>query len=632
MVERPLFRTDLVSQPIDEQGQRFIDVTDPDNGTTFRFYEVEYAVACAMDGNRDLVGLIHWARAELGLEPSQAELQTVITTLDDLGYLAGDYAYEISGDEVASTFGDDLSLGSPGRSPLDGGRRPRSDSGAQFDLGAAGRSGLEPAGSRRSTESEDRHVELGAPGKADSSLLGAAHGRPSRPAMQSGFGEDEGEPDITRADSRRTTEVDDSTYEMEADEPDELAGGNGAGAAQRMGAPVPSLAKPTTAGAGVAQSGRFSDDVSVDLSQHLDIDADDVKEAVRQSKVMAVPALPEDLEEEDAPLPPQTRTPAPAPPMHYGPGASSGFSASEPLTLPSDTGAMSRSRSATETQELAGGTTVRSSSTAWIFVLVLLLLLGGGVAVAWYMNRIPWFPRSETSSSSVPAPSNRSAEPNGVPAKTAAKSEAPKPAAAEAAVPEAKLEGASNTEHLIAAPRAGTVVWLPPAGAAVAQGDILVKFDGVLEAERILKEENESKARYQAKLDKATADGNKKEMQRFEAEVARKQRDIANAQAKLGEMVITAPVSGTVELKVEPGAVVKPQQPILRLTTASGPHASFQVEKPERYAPGKEVRLVPKADQGMAVQCKVTAVEGKRVDVACPEDSGMSAGTIVRLQ
>jgi hypothetical protein len=85
--DRPLFRTDLVSRPIEEAGHRFIEVTDPDSGSSFRFYEVEYAIACAMDGERDLGGLSDWARIELGLETSPDELRTVIGTLENLGYL-----------------------------------------------------------------------------------------------------------------------------------------------------------------------------------------------------------------------------------------------------------------------------------------------------------------------------------------------------------------------------------------------------------------------------------------------------------------------------------------------------------------------------------------------------------------
>src|SRR5262245_54884347 len=85
----PRFRTDLVAEPINEDGKRFIAVFDPDTGTGYRFYEVEYSLACAMDGERDVAGLVRWAREELGVEPSARELQTVITTLDHLGYLSG---------------------------------------------------------------------------------------------------------------------------------------------------------------------------------------------------------------------------------------------------------------------------------------------------------------------------------------------------------------------------------------------------------------------------------------------------------------------------------------------------------------------------------------------------------------
>ena len=105
-MQNPRFRTDLVSKPVEEDGQRFVDVTDPDSGKTFRFYEVEYAVACAMNGDRDVVALAEWARSELGLEPSPNELETVISTLGDLGYLITN---------GANLSVDDLALGSPGR-------------------------------------------------------------------------------------------------------------------------------------------------------------------------------------------------------------------------------------------------------------------------------------------------------------------------------------------------------------------------------------------------------------------------------------------------------------------------------------------------------------------------------------
>src|ERR1051325_1445192 len=86
-MDRPRFRHDLFAELVDEQGGRFIDVMDPDSGTLFRFYEVEYSLACGMDGERDVAGIVRWAQDELGLTPSHQEVRIVIATLTDLGFI-----------------------------------------------------------------------------------------------------------------------------------------------------------------------------------------------------------------------------------------------------------------------------------------------------------------------------------------------------------------------------------------------------------------------------------------------------------------------------------------------------------------------------------------------------------------
>ena len=88
-LERPRFRQDLVAEPIEDGNSKFIDVMDPDSGNVFRFYEVEYSLACAMDGERDVPGIMRWAQEELGLSASASEVKTVIATLGELGYLDG---------------------------------------------------------------------------------------------------------------------------------------------------------------------------------------------------------------------------------------------------------------------------------------------------------------------------------------------------------------------------------------------------------------------------------------------------------------------------------------------------------------------------------------------------------------
>jgi biotin carboxyl carrier protein len=389
--------------------------------------------------------------------------------------------------------------------------------------------------------------------------------------------------------------------------------------------PAPPQVRP------IIQSRGYADDVSVDLSQHLDIDAEDVKEAVRQSQAIAIPEISEHYEEPPAAQPPPTRVgyesgPQPAPLRT--------FAGSEPITLggtapPPVSVAI---RPTTDAEAFAGGTTSERGSRAWVWLLLLLFLAALGAGGWWYVENygLPWEWESgseEAVSSTVPTPSPS-------PEKEMAPEKAGSPSPAQPAIsetPEAKLETAANSEQIIKSARAGTVIWLPQAGASVQRGDVVVKFDGFLDAERKLKEDAESGARYQTKLDKATADGNKKEMQRYEAEVNRKQNDIKVDRTKLAELTITAPFAGTIELRVEPGAVVKPEQALVRMTGSSGPRASFQVEKPEKFEVGKPARVAPKDDPSMVVECKVIGVEEKKVSVACPEDSGMSAGTVIKL-
>jgi hypothetical protein len=87
VVDRPRFRQDLVAEAVEEGGQKFIDVGDPDNGQMFRFYETEFSIACGMDGERDVAGLVQWAKDELGLATQANEVRSVIATLGEHGFL-----------------------------------------------------------------------------------------------------------------------------------------------------------------------------------------------------------------------------------------------------------------------------------------------------------------------------------------------------------------------------------------------------------------------------------------------------------------------------------------------------------------------------------------------------------------
>jgi hypothetical protein len=132
-LDRPRFRQDLVAEPVEDAGTRFVDVMDPDSGSVYRFFDVEYSLACAMDGDRDVPGIIQWSKEELGLAPSAAEIRNVIATLGELGFIdkAG----------AAAKPGDDMLR--PG--VVVGEKRPHTPV-ADFELGNAGASANAPAG------------------------------------------------------------------------------------------------------------------------------------------------------------------------------------------------------------------------------------------------------------------------------------------------------------------------------------------------------------------------------------------------------------------------------------------------------------------------------------------------------
>src|SRR5262249_14497912 len=159
-------------------------------------------------------------------------------TLDELGYLAGDYAYDIDGEapdeegyyaDEHGEFAEDIALGSPGRSPMDLGPAQPISTDSDYELGAAGGSGVES--SRK--PSSNLEVELGAAGSRGESPL-AAHGRSAVPATLADTGEEEEDEsiEITRVDARAASTEADTSYEIEADEPDEpTVAGNGSHAA-----------------------------------------------------------------------------------------------------------------------------------------------------------------------------------------------------------------------------------------------------------------------------------------------------------------------------------------------------------------------------------------------------------------
>ena len=226
--ERPRFRHDhLIAEPIDERGSRFVDVMDPDSGNLFRFYEVEFSLACAMDGQRDIAGIVKWAQEELGVSPSLSEIRTVVATLGELGYLDQTEGARAAASTPAAR---DVELGT---GIVVGANAPRPTTNAVMDveLGNAGTTSSSPSPS--ADVAMDADFTLGSPGANTVR-------KPDAPAEDVALG----------------------------------ASGRG-----HEDTAVPAMVS----------------DVSTDLSEGIAIRPDDVKEAVRASKVMQAVDVPKEL-------------------------------------------------------------------------------------------------------------------------------------------------------------------------------------------------------------------------------------------------------------------------------------------------------------------------------------------------
>lgn len=515
-MQRPRFRTDLVSKPVEENGQRFVDVTDPDSGKTFRFYEVEYAVACAMNGARNVGDLVDWARAELGLEPSPSELETVISTLGDLGYLANGANLDV----------DDLALGSPGRSPMDSGpaARPAAE---EFELGVAGRSPM--GGPPKPEGPQPAALELGA--------AGVSGGAP---------------PPAFDLDSKP---------------------------------PQPASPEPQPAAA----------DLSVNLGEHLSIGTDDVKEAVRQSKIMEAVPMPADvMNEMEAPREPQK------PP----PGAT-------PIELPGRA-PMPPERQAR--QSAPPPPSPRQGSNLTIILLIALLVVAVGLAAYYFFV---YAKNDDTEGTKRPRGAN-----NNAPAEVA------KPAPAVVSM----LKAGEVTETKLVAPKDGKLSWLEAAGTEVSAGAIVAKYGGFEKVADKLTEAVKSRDRYKGKLEKATERDDKKAMAKAAANVERKNGDIAELQEEAQQYVVKAPQAGVVSPMLEANESVKAGQELLKLAVTTGPSASFEVSDASKHEVGDKVEIAAKSDPSLTAVCDVAKVAGNQVSITCPTDSGIDEGAAIVLK
>ena len=82
----PRLRRDLTTHAVEVDGVRYVDVKDPQRGTSFRFYDFEYDLALQLDG-RPLADISAWAVATYGLDLTAIGIAEFTTRLAELGFL-----------------------------------------------------------------------------------------------------------------------------------------------------------------------------------------------------------------------------------------------------------------------------------------------------------------------------------------------------------------------------------------------------------------------------------------------------------------------------------------------------------------------------------------------------------------
>jgi hypothetical protein len=584
-----------VATPLEIGGSRFIDVTDPESEQTFRFYEVEYSVACAMDGNRDVEGLVRWSKQELGLEPSQDELEMVINTLSDLGYLTP------TGD---LDDGDGLELGHAG--PVGSSPHP-APAAPDVELGSSGASAIAKP---RPAPPDAADLELGSPGKS------APANAPGKVTM----GWDS--PPVDPAEFERLIGSDlgpAGNAPSDSDLPPPPAAA--------APPPVPSLTpsgRPDSDSDGPTQIPEAAppddddDDVSVDLSDHLSIGTDDVKEAVRQSKVMHAVEIPADLKaalDDDAATPPEPKEPKPKAKTTPDAKTKPAPKADRQVELPAkpvkvtDADEPKAAAASEAPQPAAGG------GGGMVIVLLLILALAAAGGGYWYFKI---YKQDDTSRGSNKSGQTSGDSGKGTPAKPAG------PATA-------KLAVADEDVVEVLAIDSGVIAMIAVEGDEVDEGAVVASLKGVESVERSLTRPRRKLAEYSAKLEEVKQKGaTDKLIAMYQAKVDEKQGLVDEGEAKLAALQMLAPMPGKVKPRVEAGDKVEKDDPVADVLGAPGLTATFPATKP--YEIGADCQIARADEAAKTAPCKVDGLEGKTVTVRVSQDSGFAAGDVVVLQ
>ncbi len=558
----PQFRKDLVATPIFEEGEQYVDVTDPNSGKTFRFFEVEYAIASAMDGARTVDSLAAWAEEELGLEAEAEELTTLVSTLNELGYLEG--VDTSSQDSTSSTLSElaDGPTGIQNHSEQSQLIARSTDKQATIQIDTNVQDGLvQKTTGAGFAITEDPIVTFeineAEPGETDFGLL--TEDVPTiaidaeEPPLEENFGEGMVVQEL----------VDDPSSDVMALDMDEIS------VLEEMDMPPqtpPSIPRSPSSDA---------TPLSVDLSQHMNVDSSAVQEAVRQSQVEA----------------------------------------SEPHA--DDTASLRSSRLDLVDDDYVEVETKSSAVRSFLVGLVGLLVLAGG---AYYLYDRYYLQDDRVAQKKYTAPVRQAYTP-------------PAPPAPIASI----LQPGPDKEQIVRSKADGQLVEVMAIGSEVQKGDVVAKFAGYdtqtknLEAlqKKISIDYAARMKRFRAERDKAIARKRRVAERKWQGQLDELMRKIENKKKKikvtetaLDKLLLRSTVAGKIAKVAAENTLIKLGDTVVSIMGPTGPIGVFTVPA-DKWMPGDNIELEnPK--EGAIENCSVLSITGPQKGAASNNNATMT--------
>lgn len=602
--DKPRFRDDLVASPLETEGVKYVDVSDPASGSKFRFFEVEYAIAKAMNGERDLVALAAWAQKEVGVDTSADELAMIQATLADLGYLVGGAAARPARSETVDA--DSIVIGERAATPLPtpAPAKPAADDMSFADVMvdeqpaaasppalAADDDLLPPPSLPDVTEADDDRTKI--PSGEEVSVDLSAHlsldKKQVADAVRASRVMQAVAPPIDVADDEDEAPAGKRGADKGFDEPTRLAPEVQAIAAKeaaKEAARLPSMGetdepttlKPAAPAAAKAEPVKPVEQPKVEAFKPM---AEPGRAAAAATAAKAEPAKPAAAAKDDGkkvtPLPGRPE-PKPATPAEAEPAAKKKGS---PLTL----------------------------------VLVLVLLAAGAAAVWWFFLRAP-----DEGYKAPPAPTAKA------PAKPAKPALPPLAAKVTADAPPA-------TEYKAGV--AGKLAALAPAGVA-APGTVLYKLAGTAPWEQKKAQALPRRDFYKVELDKAKAANAADKIAVNEAKLKEKQDIIDQADAELAKLqaIASEEVTFTPAADLKVGAALAVDAPIGSAVSTKAPALKLAFDKLDGYTfdkDGKTMIRVVGAEGAAPLELEVTPADGGGFVAKLPEGAGLAADQSVSV-